>query len=422
MITLLKRLLLLSSLLWLSPAVAAVDSLHDPAETRLGDSLRLLQAGKLDEAMNAIDALLRDQPTFQLGHAVRADIASQMAGQAGVLADHTALAALRHEASQRFASQHNAAQRLDKIPANLLQPHPNAQTIVLVDLTANRLYQYERAGTDWRQVGDHYVTIGKSGAGKRVEGDNRTPIGLYRIQPFLPDEALPELYGYGALPLDYPNPWDRHQRRTGSGIWIHGQPRSSYARPPHDSEGCVVISNRAMPGLHEDTTAGATAVIMVRSIEWVDRETLASRRADLARVHDSWRRSWAEGRMDRFMSLHAAGFRNDALDRTQFESRKRTLARSRNDTRIDISEREMLMFEDLDGTTMAEIRFTQDYASPSYRERSAKTQYWSLTGGRWQLELETEKSLSRSHTPTLAKADQTKPDDAAPYGTFPSAR
>ncbi|MEM7377952.1 MAG: L,D-transpeptidase family protein [Pseudomonadota bacterium] len=417
-----KRLLLISSLVWLNPTPASVDNLHDPAEARLGDSLRLLQAGKLDAAMQAIDALLRDQPTFQLGHAVRADIASQIAGQSGVLAEHTALAALRHEASQRFASQHNAAQRLDKLPANLLEPHPNAQTIVLVDLTANRLYQYERDGANWRLVGDHYVTIGKSGAGKRVEGDNRTPIGLYRIQPFLPDEALPELYGYGALPLDYPNPWDRHMRRTGSGIWIHGQPRSSYARPPHDSEGCVVISNRAMPGLHEDTTAGATAVIMVSSIEWVDRQTLASRRADLARVHDTWRRSWAAGQMDRFMSLHAAGFRNDALNRVQFESRKRALARTRSDTRIDISNREMLMFEDLDGTTMAEIRFTQDYVSLRYRERSAKTQYWSLKGGRWQLELEAERSLSRAHTPTLARAEPAETTDAAPYGAFPSAR
>ncbi|MEM6988614.1 MAG: L,D-transpeptidase family protein [Pseudomonadota bacterium] len=404
---------------------SASPQLFDPAEAKLDHSLALLGQGKLDDALSEIDALLAQQPTFQLGHAIRADIMSQLAGQQSVLAHNADLSSLRHEASQRFASQRNTARHLDLLPANLLEPHPSVDTIVLVDLTANRLYQYEKRSGAWQQVGDHYVTIGKSGAGKLREGDNRTPIGIYRVQPFMPDEALPELYGYGALPLDYPNPWDKHQRRTGSGIWIHGQPRTSYARPPQDSEGCVVISNRAMPGLHNDTTAGATPVIMVRAIDWVDRNTLTSMRDDLSRTLETWRRSWASGDIDQFMALHAANFRNDHGSRARFEKQKRNLAVYQGQKRIRITDREMLLFEDIDGTILAEVRFTQEYASPRYRETSHKRQYWSLSGGTWQLALETEHSPAptRNTVPVLAAA-RTAEDDPVDFGErhYPAGR
>jgi len=394
--------------------------LHDPAEAGLAAGLEMLRNGQLNDALQQLDTLIEKHPTFQLAHAVRADVMAQLVGQQSVFdVPADGMSALAEEARQRFAGQRNIAQSLDRVPANLLELGPHTDTLVMVDLTANRLYLYSHRAGQLRLDGDHYVTIGKSGTGKEREGDNRTPIGLYRIQPFLPDEELPELYGHGALPLDYPNAWDKFHGRTGYGIWIHGQPRDSYARPPRDSMGCVVISNRVMPSLNAWSTAGATPVIMVDSINWVDQNTLTSMRQDLHDTLEVWRRSWSEGDMDRFMSLHDAQFRNDQLTRGGFEKRKRQIARRNATINIDISDREMLMFEDIDGTPVAEVRFKQHYRSSRYEDKSVKTQYWALRKGAWRLTLETERVTPRPrNTPVQTVEANALPREA----TDPPAR
>lgn len=85
------------------------------------------------------------------------------------------------------------------------------------------------------------MTIGKNGTDKRVEGDKRTPMGVYQITEQLPRAGLADLYGDGAFPAaNYPNEWDRQQKRGGHGIWLHGVPSNTYSRPPRSSDGCVV--------------------------------------------------------------------------------------------------------------------------------------------------------------------------------------
>ena len=85
---------------------------------------------------------------------------------------------------------------------------------------------------------DFYVTIGKNGAGKIIEGDQKTPLGVYFVTRFIESGELPDLYGDGAFPINYPNIWDRRNGRTGTGIWLHGTPSTIFSRPPEDSDGC----------------------------------------------------------------------------------------------------------------------------------------------------------------------------------------
>ena len=98
-------------------------------------------------------------------------------------------------------------------------------------------------------IKDFYVTIGKNGAGKYVEGDQKTPVGVYFVTDFISPEELPDLYGDGAFPIDYPNVWDQRHGRTGYGIWLHGTPSKIYSRPPEDSNGCVIVSNQDLNAL-----------------------------------------------------------------------------------------------------------------------------------------------------------------------------
>lgn len=79
---------------------------------------------------------------------------------------------------------------------------------------------------------DYYISVGKGGGDKRREGDEKTPIVVYRVSSYLPGSSLPDMYGPGAFPIDYPNPWDRKLGRTGSGIWLHGTESERFSRAP----------------------------------------------------------------------------------------------------------------------------------------------------------------------------------------------
>ena len=52
---------------------------------------------------------------------------------------------------------------------------------------------------------------------------------MYHFTSVLSKSELPDFYGAGALPINYPNEWDRLNGRTGHGIWLHGTPADTYA-------------------------------------------------------------------------------------------------------------------------------------------------------------------------------------------------
>ena len=119
---------------------------------------------------------------------------------------------------------------------------------------------------------DFYVTIGKNGTGKYVEGDQKTPIGVYFVTGFIPSEDLPDLYGDGAFPINYPNAWDRSHNRTGYGIWLHGTPSKFYSRAPKDSDGCVIVSNNDLNTLSRFIDVGETPIVIVDNINWITKD------------------------------------------------------------------------------------------------------------------------------------------------------
>lgn len=147
-------------------------------------------------------------------------------------------------------------------PAPFLQVGNGVHHLVLVDLERSRLSLHDVRGGQSVHVSDHYVASGSAGFGKRREGDRKTPLGLYRIDGVHEDAALPDLYGSGALVLDYPNALDRALGRTGSGIWLHGVPHASLSRPPHSSEGCVTMSNEHVTALRRRIDPDATLVAL----------------------------------------------------------------------------------------------------------------------------------------------------------------
>ncbi len=69
-----------------------------------------------------------------------------------------------------------------------------------------------------------------------------SPVGMYFLKNKI-KRKLPDLYGDGAYRINYPNVYDKLNKYTGSGIWIHGTPQNTFSRAPESSDGCIVLSN-----------------------------------------------------------------------------------------------------------------------------------------------------------------------------------
>ena len=164
------------------------------------------------------------------------------------------------------------------LPEVLIEAAPNRTKAVVADTARSRLYLFDRSAEGWTMRGDWYASIGRGGTAKRREGDRKTPLGVYFVTMWVADRYLPELYGAGALGLNYPNGWDQLRQRDGHGIWIHGEPRGLKSRPRRWSQGCLTISNPALETLARAIESESVPVIIGERLRWLAPSDHESRR------------------------------------------------------------------------------------------------------------------------------------------------
>lgn len=268
------------------------------AEAQLRLVLAKVRQGRLDAALKETDRLIARYPNFRLAHLVQGDLLLARAGPIARLGNtgHIGgerLEELRAEASARLRAYEDRPPA-DRVPRYLLRMGPSQRHAIVVDASRYRAFVFENANGTPRLVEDFYATLGKNGIEKLREGDRKTPIGVYHVTSLIPGAKLPDLYGWGALPISYPNEWDRLAGRTGYGIWLHGVPSDTYARAPRASDGCLALANPDIERLAQRVQVGATPVIIADRVEWV---TSAAARAESAKSRNSSRRGARTGRV-----------------------------------------------------------------------------------------------------------------------------
>ncbi len=258
----------------------------DARETDLFAALDRFEAGDRRGGLKALDRTIESYPRFLAAYLVKAALL-----RAGDL--DTALLELtpRAESSALQGPRSEAYARLSywlhrpppgHLPDILIEAAPDRAMVVGADIARARLYLFEWSGEHWTKRGDWYTSTGWGGTGKRREGDGKTPLGVYFVTLHVESRGLPEFYGAGSLGLNYPNGWDRLRRRTGYGIWIHGEPWGLSNRAPRWSQGCLVISNPALETLKRTIGEESIPVIIAEKMRWMAP-------ADHARHRSEWR-------------------------------------------------------------------------------------------------------------------------------------
>ncbi|MDR2678615.1 MAG: L,D-transpeptidase family protein [Zoogloeaceae bacterium] len=358
----------------------------DP-ESALNDIYADIEAGRLDRAREHVDALIARYPKFRLAYLIQGDLLlarvkpiAALGAAEGVPAEK--LEDLRAEALARLSGyRHKPAQ--DRVPRYLLKMRDDQHYAIVIDTTKSRLYLFRNDAGQARLEKDYYLTQGKLGAEKFAEGDKRTPIGAYYITSWLSPEKLPDLYGNGAFPLNYPNEWDKRRGRGGSGIWLHGTPAATYSRPPKASDGCVVLSNPDFEAVRQKVQVGLTPVIISGNVEWVSPTDLQAERAEILRAIETWRTDWESRDSERYLSHYAASFNSNGQNYATFAAQKRAVNRGKSWIKVQLDH--LSVFRAPGPEPLVVVTFAQVYESNNLSNTMTKRQYWQQENGVWKI-------------------------------------
>ena len=362
----------------------------DP-EIMLIDVYKALAANRLRDAQAKADALVAAYPTFRLGHLVRGDLLllhtrpiKTFGAAPNAPADK--LNNLRDEAIVRLKSLRERPDP-ELIPRAILQMRDDQKNILLVDAKRSRLYVYQRVNGQFKLTSDYYISQGRLGVNKFKEGDQKTPLGVYYITARLPGARLPEFYGPGALPINYPNEWDKANGRSGSGIWLHGTPSDSYSRPPLSSDGCVVLTNPDLKELSASVEIGNTPVIISEDLKFVSKAQWEADKQAANKMLESWRADLETTDPELLRRHYSRNFKamrgqnlNNWLDKVQ---QSNLGAR-----KISVSLRDVTLFRYPDQKDQKELivaAFTQEATIGKGKHVTRKRQYWAKEGAQWKI-------------------------------------
>ena len=287
---------------------------------------------------------------------------------------------LRDEARARLQRVQQAPITL--APKYLWQLDDTQRYAVVVDASTSTLYLYENVNGEARYVADFYISIGKEGAEKKAEGDQKTPLGVYFVRSRLAKQQLTDFYGSGAFPLSYPNEWDIRQNRKGHGIWLHGTPANTYSRAPRSSNGCVVLSNEDLDKIGKVLQVGITPFIITSEMRWSDASDQAERTA-LMQSLEHWRTDWASLDTDAYLRHYARDFTSSGADLSAWSQQKKRVNSGKQWIKVDL--RNVSIFSYPDQPDMVVVNFEQDYSSNNLSNRMKKRQYWIKRDNRWQI-------------------------------------
>ncbi|PKO93467.1 MAG: hypothetical protein CVU15_02730 [Betaproteobacteria bacterium HGW-Betaproteobacteria-1] len=356
-------------------------------EQLLIKSLLEVTQGQLQQALETTEELLNKAPNFKLAHLVRGDLLMARAQQISTFGNSSGR---QPEVIQDFQSEarlrlehYLAQQRPRGLPEPLWQIDKSHEHVIVVDADKSRLYVYRNDNGKPVYVNDYYVTLGKNGSDKFVEGDKRTPIGVYFAGTKLSKE-LPDFYGGMAFPLNYPNEWDRHQGKNGYGIWLHGTPSDTYSRPPLASDGCLVMANPELKSLEPIFKRGKTLFVIANNLQWLEENQVSQQKESLASTLETWRKDWESQNTERYLAHYSKNFFSKGSDYSAWVNHKRRVQANKPNVQIKLSNVSMLRYPN-SKQEMAVINFEQSFKSNHLDSKMRKRQYWVLENNTWKI-------------------------------------
>ena len=249
----------------------------------------------------------------------------------------------------------------------------------LVDKKLRTLTVWQNEADALKLVGSWPTDIGQQGGDKLVQGDRRTPEGIYFFQTSQDGRRVNfDQYGARIFTLDYPNYFDRLLNKSGNGIWFHAIPDTKSLL--RGSRGCVVVRNQTIDALAKYIELKRTPMLIVDHVEYTDPPAWRLKRAELGAWLESWRQAWIGKDLDAYMNLYSEKFRSVGMDKKKWRDYK--LALAKRYSFIDVALEDVQIFNQ--GPTVV-FRFLQNYKSDAKTDYGTKTIYASRAGEAYEI-------------------------------------
>ncbi len=374
-----------------APAAAATETKgqEGAAEARLIAIYRLIGQGNTLGALRQAEQLVSAYPGFALAQLVYGDLLTARTRPIKAFGDvspdqlkaaDTTLSELRNESFLRLKALRERPPA-GSVPAEFLQLSPRNKHAIAIDASRARLYLFENRASGMALIADYYISVGKLGIEKNVEGDQRTPLGVYFITSQLDPKSLKDFYGAGALPINYPNMLDLKRGKTGGGIWLHGTPPGQFSRAPMASDGCVVLANPDLMHLIRTVEIRSTPVLISNQLKWVSPPSLRPRSQEFTKHLNAWLQAKSSGNMTQLSAFYAPDFNNNGKTLTQWlPTLKREVAATQGLT-LEIKDLSLLHWTDANETMVV----TFGEVATGRRSGLTRRQYWSRQGQQWKI-------------------------------------
>ncbi len=234
-------------------------------------------------------------------------------------------------------------------------------SLILVNKQKSQLHVAEYVDQKIELVKTLHVTLGKAQGDKQVEKDLKTPEGFYFFtQKFLPPTIKKKL-GAMAIMVNYPNPVDQLQGKTGYDIMLHATDDPSRLVRDRDSEGCLVVNNDEILQLEKSIRAGVTPVLIY---DQLDDTVLKNPIDPLAKTaFERWLAAWNEKNIDDYIGSYRPDFSYSGMNLKRYREHKLSLNKKYSEIKV----------------RAANLRF---YKHPKYVVATFTQQYQSkLRGG-----------------------------------------
>ncbi len=238
-------------------------------------------------------------------------------------------------------------------------------------LTCNKkegtLYYHRRNAHGTFETAKQFeALLGKSSGDKQVEGDYKTPVGIYTLTQKL--DKLDPYYGPLAYVTSYPNLFDRIRGKNGSGIWIHGMPENT----PRETatKGCIALENNDLHALDQELDFKNTLLVVN------ERTTLPVNKEHIVMILSQlfeWRLSWLENNLDKYLSFYDSTFKRfDGRGLDAFREYKKRIFAKGEAKEIYFSQIAVLPYP-TEGQELYMIIFHEKYRAQSYQFDGEKT-------------------------------------------------
>ena len=359
------------------------------AEARLIEIYKLIGQASTREALRQAEILVQDHPNFQLAQLAYGDLlvnrtrSEHVPGNALELAAKTAgplLAELRQESQLRLrALRERPAPGM--VPSQFLALSLRTKHAIAIDTSRSRLYLFENTPAGIKLLADYYISVGKSGIEKSVEGDMRTPLGVYFISSNLNPKSLRDFYGSGALPINYPNQLDVKRGKTGGGIWLHGTPPAQFARAPLATDGCVVLANPDLNRLISTVEIRSTPVVIAKNLTWVAPQSLKADIKSFEDVLQGWHNAKSSGDMARLTAWYTPDFTSYGKTLTEWTPTLQAELKQLGGRDIQMKDVSYLRWTDSADTMVVTFGELIKGATTGRTKR----QYWTRQGNQWKI-------------------------------------